>query len=101
VWLIALAIGVGAAVLAALIGAFGVLFVLLIIPGVGGRTWLAALSGALTGFGGANLALFLRPVSLGGTGDQVTLLMLAGVLPLVVGLALGALAFVLTRDPGP
>ena len=42
VWLIALAIGVGAAVLAALIGAFGVLFVLLIIPGVGGRTWIAA-----------------------------------------------------------
>jgi len=74
--------------------------VLLIIPGFGGRTWLAAMSGTLTGFGGTSLLLLLlRPASMGGAGDDGTLALFVRVLPLVVGLGLGALAFVASRDP--
>ena len=99
VWLIALALGAGAAVITAVIGVFGILVVLLIIPGFGGRTWLTAMSGTLTGFGGTSLLLLLRPASMGGAGDDGTLALFVGVLPLVVGLGLGALAFVVSRDP--
>jgi hypothetical protein len=98
-WLVAVALGVGAAVLAAVIGVFGILFVLLIVPGVTVRTWLAATSGTLTGFGGTSLLLLLRPASMGGSGDQGTLFLLLGVLPLVVGLALGGLALATARSP--
>lgn len=99
VWLIAAALGAGAALLAAVIGVFGIFFVLLIIPGMGARTWLAATSGALTGFGAATLVLLLvRPATAGGAGDDGTLLMLAGVVPLVIGLAMGALALVTSRS---
>jgi len=49
VWLIALALGAGAAVITAVIGVFGVLVVLLIIPGIGGRRWLAAMSALYPG----------------------------------------------------
>ena len=97
IWLTAAALGVGAAGLAAIIGLFGIFFVLLIVPGMRGRTWLAAMSGALTGFGAASLLLLLRPIWLGG-GDQGTLLMFAGVLPLVVGLVLGALALAVAQS---
>ena len=100
VWLIAAALGAGAALLAALIGVFGIFFVLLIIPGMGARTWLAATSGALTGFGATTLALLLaRPPTAGGAGDDGTLLMFVAVIPLVIGLALGALALVTSRSP--
>ena len=99
VWLIALALGAGAALLAAVIGVFGIFFVLLIIPGMGAKTWLAATSGALIGFGLTMLAvLLLRSSAPGGPGDDVTLLTLAAVLPLVTGLALGALALVAARS---
>jgi hypothetical protein len=99
IWLIAAALGAGAAVLAAVIGVFGIFFVLLIIPGMGARTWLAATSGALTGFGATMLALLLlRPATAGGAGDDATLLMLAAVLPLVVGLLLGAIALIAARS---
>jgi len=98
VWLIAAALGTGAALLAALIGVFGIFFVLLIIPGMGARTLLSALSGALTGFGLTMLAvLLLRNPTSGGIGDDGTLLMFAGVIPLVVGLALAAVALVTSR----
>lgn len=100
IWLIATALGAGASLLAATIGAFGIFFVLLIIPGIGAGTWLAATSGALTGFGATTLVLLLvRPATAGGAADDGTLLMLAGVIPLVVGLALGAFALVTTRSP--
>ena len=98
IWLIAFALGVAAAVLAAAFGVFGILFVLLIIPGVSGRTWLAAMSGTLTGFGGTSLLLLLRPATQGGVGDDGTLFLYVGVLPLVVGLALGAVAAVAARN---
>jgi hypothetical protein len=97
IWLLALALGAGAAILAAAIGVLGFFFVLLIIPGVSGRTWLAATSGALTGFGAVSLLLLGRPPGAGGAGDDGTLVMLVGVVPLVVGLALGALALLAAR----
>ena len=101
VWLIAAALGVGAAVLAAVVGIFGIFFVLLIIPGMGARTWLAATSGALIGFGVATLALLLllRPATAGGAGDDATLVMFVGVIPLVVGSVLGLAALVAARRP--
>ena len=99
IWLIAAALGAGAALLAALIGIFGIFFVLLIIPGMGARTWLAATSGALTGFGATMLVLLLVPTpTAGGTGDDGTVLMFAAVIPSLVGLALGALALVTSRS---
>ena len=98
VWLIAAALGAGAAVLAAVVGVFGIFFVLLIIPGMGARTWLTATSGALTGFGATTLGLLLvRSPPAGGIDDDRTLLLLAGAVPLVVGLALGALALAIAR----
>ena len=99
VWLIAAALGAGAALLAAVIGVFGIFFVLLIIPGMGGRTWLAATSGALAGFGATMLALLLarRPTA-GGAVDDGTLLMITAVIPLMIGLAVGALALVAARS---
>ena len=99
VWLIAAALGVGAAVLAAVVGIFGIFFVLLIIPGMGARTWLAATSGALIGFGVATLALLLRPATAGGAGDDATLVRFVGVIPLVVGSVLGLAAWVAARRP--
>ena len=100
VWLIAAALGVGAAVLAAVVGIFGIFFVLLIIPGMGARTWLAATSGALIGFGVSTLALLLlRPATAGGAGDDATLVMFVGVIPLVVGSVLGLAALVAARRP--
>ena len=97
--LIAAALGAGAAVLAALIGVFGIFFVLLIIPGIGGRTWLAATSGALIGFGATTLALLLtRPAAAGGAGGEGTLLMFVAVVPLLIGLALGLLALLTARS---
>jgi hypothetical protein len=100
VWLIAAALGAGAALLAVVIGVFGIFFVLLIIPGMGARTWLAATSGALTGFGATTLALLLvRPATASGVAGAGTLLMLAGVIPLAIGLALGGLALVISRSP--
>jgi hypothetical protein len=99
VWLIAAGLGAGAALLAAIIGIFGVFFVLLIVPGMGARTWLTATSGVLTGFGATMLALLLvRTPNAGAAGDDGTLLMLAGAIPLVIGLALGALALVTARS---
>lgn len=99
IWLIAAALGAGAALLAALIGVFGIFFVLLVIPGMGARTWLTATSGALTGFGATMLALLLvRSPATGGAGDDGTLLMFAAVIPLLIGLALGALALVTARS---
>jgi hypothetical protein len=102
IWLLAAALGAGAALLAAVIGVFGIFVVLLIIPGMGARTWLAATSGALTGFGSTMLALLLaRPPRAGGAEADGTLVILVGVLPLVVGLALGALAVAAARDRAP
>jgi hypothetical protein len=102
VWLIAVVLGVGAALLAAIIGVFGIFVVLLIIPGMGARTWLAATSGALTGFGATMLALLVvRPPTAGGAGTDGMLLLLVGALPLVVGLVLGALALVAARGRTP
>ncbi|HEX7345216.1 MAG TPA: hypothetical protein VF253_00390 [Candidatus Limnocylindrales bacterium] len=98
IWLIALALGAGAAALFAVIGFLGFFFVLLIVPGMSARTWLAAMSGALMGFGGVSLALLARPPDMGGAGDQGTIWMLLGVVPLVVGIALGALAWIASRD---
>jgi len=98
VWLIAAALGAGAAVLAAVIGVFGLFFVLLIIPGMGARTWLAATSGALTGFGTAMLVILLvRQSTAGGASGAGTLLTFAAVVSLLVGLALGALALMALR----
>lgn len=100
VWLIAAALGAGAAVLAAVVGIFGIFFVLLIIPGMGARTWLAATSGALIGFGVTSLALLLlRPGTPGGAGDDGTLVMFVGVIPLVVGCVFGLAALVAARRP--
>ena len=99
VWLIAAGLGVGAALLAAIIGVFGIFFVLLIVPGMGARTWLAATSGALTGFGATMLVLLLvRPPTARGVADDGTLLVLASVIPLAIGLALGAIALVTSRS---
>ena len=99
VWLIAAGLGAGAALLAAVIGVFGIFFVLLIIPGMGARTWLAATSGALTGFGATMLVLLLvRTPTSGGAGDDGTLLLFAAVIPLVVGLLLGAVALMTRRS---
>ena len=100
VWLIAAALGAGAVLLAALIGVFGIFFVLLIIPGIGGRTWSAATSGALIGFGATTLALVLtRPGATGGAGDDGTLVMLVAVIPLAIGAVLGLAAVAVSRRP--
>jgi hypothetical protein len=98
IWLIGLLLGAGSAILFAAIGFLGFFFVLLIFPGVSARTWLAATSGALTGFGGVSLALLARPPDMGGAGDQGTIWLLLGAAPLVVGIALGALAWTVSRD---
>ena len=98
IWLIALVLGAGAAVLFAAIGILGFVFIFLVIPGVSRATWLAATSGALTGFGAVSLLLLARPPSAGGAGDDGTMFMLVGVVPLGVGLALGALALGAARD---
>jgi hypothetical protein len=99
VWLIAAALGAGAALLAAVIGVFGIFFVLLIIPGIGARTWLAATSGALIGFGATMLVLLLgrMPAAPGAAGDDGRLLMLLAIVPLVIGAVLGLAAVVATR----
>jgi hypothetical protein len=98
IWLIGLLLGAGSAILFAAIGFLGFFLVLLVVPGMSARTSLAAMSGALMGFGGVSLALLARPPDLGGAGDQGTIWLLLGVVPLAVGIALGALAWTVSRD---
>jgi hypothetical protein len=45
-----------------------------------------------------SLALLARPPDLGGAGDQGTIWLLLGVVLLAVGIALGALAWTVSRD---
>ncbi len=96
IWIIAFVIGVAAAVVAAITGILGFLFVLLIVPGLRPRTLLIGLSGVLTGFGGTWLILLARQASAGGIlGSDLS--WLVGIIPLVVGIVCGSIAVV--RSP--
>lgn len=97
IWLATAALGAVAAVLAAAFGVLGFFFVLLVIPGMSRRTWLAATSGAFSGFGVTWLALMLRDAdSSAGTGDE-PLKLVVGIVPFALGLVLGLMAVASAR----
>jgi hypothetical protein len=96
-WLVAFALGAGAALLAAAIGILGIVFVLLIIPGISGRTWLAATSGALTAFGAVWLLLMARQAGSGGAVSSSDIWLLVGAVPLAIGALLSLVALIAAR----
>jgi hypothetical protein len=101
IWLLALALGAGAALLAAAFGILGFFVVLLVIPGMRGRTALAAMSGALIGFGAVWLARLAVLGSEPGQAGNDALPLLVGIVPLALGLTFGLVALVLSRrGPG-
>jgi hypothetical protein len=97
IWIAAFGLGALAALIAALIGALGFLFILLAVPGLRPGTWLLAISGALIGFGVAWLLLLARQAASGGTLSSSDVWLLVGIVPLSLGLVLGIVAAITGR----
>jgi hypothetical protein len=97
IWTWAFGAGTVAALIATLIGILGFLFIFLAVPGLRAGTWLAATSGALTGFGAAWLLVLATQ---GGTLSSSDMWLLVGLVPLALGLASGVVAIVVGRRSG-
>jgi hypothetical protein len=101
VWIWAFGLGALAALIATLIGILGFFFIFLVVPGLRAGTWLAATSGALTGFGVAWLLLLATQAGSGGTLSSSDMWLLVGMVPLALGLASGVGAIIVDRRSAP
>ena len=89
-WVTTAILGLAASLLVGAGGVIGFLFVILSLPLVLRRPRLVALSGFLSGFGGTWLLLMGRQFASGGMLDNAAVWLAVGIVPLIIGLALGA-----------
>jgi hypothetical protein len=98
-WVATAVLGLAASLLVGSGGTIGFVFVILSLPLVLRRPRLVALSGFLAGFGGTWSLLMGFQLASGGRLENADLWLAVGIVPLIIGLALGAWLLARSEEP--